>query len=243
MRRSTKLEWLCSVLVPSVIAITACSPALDQARSEPPGGGADPVVETDTTAGAADDEMTSETFPPARPSGRSSGDVDAAAANGAVPPGTELTFQSDNFDLDEDGDYSASLAAPVGWQSRLFIGVEFEPQASAGLGFFTRLSAQAGCDGLCEATDWEARLNGPDGYLSMLEEGANVVDRREVSGSEGVVLTVEDSFGTTVTVLRWDDSADHYFECEAVLDEGAADLAPAFEAACLAARPDWFPVG
>ena len=59
----------------------------------------------------------------------------------------------------------------------------------------------------------------------------------------GVVRIVEDTFGTTVIVLRWDDSADHYFQCEAILDDGAQELAEAFEAACLGSRPDWFEVG
>ncbi len=231
------LGWLCSVIVPAAMGISACSPGFGEANAEP--------AETTavTVASDSDGAMTADTFPSARPSGRSSDDVDATAANDAVPTGTELTFESDNFDLDEDGDHSASLVAPVGWNSRLFIGVEFEPEPDAGLGFFTTMKVSAGCDGLCEVTDWEDRLTGPDGYLTMLDDGGSVVDRRDVDGSEGVVLTTEDSFGTSVIVLRWDDAADHYFECEATLDDGAEDLASAFEAACLASRPDWSPVG
>ena len=221
MRRATL------VVVSAVMTVTACSPGLGEATAQPSD---DPAVAVTD----ADDAITVETFPPARPSGRSSDGVDATAANDAVPAGTELEFESNNFDLDEDGDSSASLVAPIGWSSRVFIGVQFEPEADAELGFFTRMKVDAGCDGLCEATDW---------YLTMLDEGGNVVERRGVTGSAGAVRIVEDSFGTTVIVLRWDDAADHYFQCEAMLDDGAEELAEAFEAACLASRPDWFEVG
>ncbi len=234
MRRATL------VVVSAVMTVTACSPGLGEATAQPSD---DPAVAVTD----ADDAITVETFPPARPSGRSSDGVDATAANEAVPAGMELEFESNNFDLDEDGDSSASLVAPIGWSSRVFIGVQFEPEADAELGFFTRMKVDAGCDGLCGATDWEERLTGPDGYLTMLDEGGdeggNVVERRGVTGSAGAVRIVEDSFGTTVIVLRWDDAADHYFQCEAMLDDGAEELAEAFEAACLASRPDWFEVG
>lgn len=233
MRRSTMFGWLSSIILPAAVAITACSPGLDQAASERSGG-------TTTTAAAVEDDITADTFPPARPSGRS-GD-DAADANDAVPSGIDLEFEADNFDLEDDGEHTASLVVPVGWESKSFIGVDFEPNDDE-LGFFTEMSVAAGCDGLCEVTDWEERLNGPDGYLTMLGDGGSVVERREVDGSEGVLLITQDSFGTSVIVLRWDDSADRYFECEATLDDDAEDLAAAFEAACLAARPDWFPVG
>ena len=33
-----------------------------------------------------------------------------------------------------------------------------------------------------------------------------------------------------------------FFTCEATIEAGAEDLVPAFEAACLATRPEWFPV-
>ena len=236
MRRLKLVAWTASVVVPSIMAFTACSTGLGETTAQPSD---DPAV----TVTGGDDDITVDTFPPARPSGRPSDGVDATAANDAVPAGMELEFESANFDLDENGDASASLVAPIGWSSRVFTGVQFEPEADAALGFFTRMKVDAGCDGLCEVTDWEERLTGPDGYLTMLDEGDNVVERRDVTGSAGVVRIVEDTFGTTVIVLRWDDSADHYFQCEAILDDGAQELAEAFEAACLASRPDWFEVG
>ena len=129
----TVLEWLCPVMLAAAMAVTACSPEFDEANAERSG------ESSDTSAAANDDGITVDTFPPARPSGRSSDEVDATAANDAVPPGMELKFESAHFDLDEEGDHSASLVVPVGWESRLFIGVEFAPEPDAGFGFFTKI--------------------------------------------------------------------------------------------------------
>lgn len=177
------------------------------------------------------------------------------AANDAVPSGATLRFESGRFDLsevadddDDDADYeggeAVSLVVPVGWpRGDNFLGLTFEPPIDVALGDSTRVTFSSGCDGFCEPGDWEERLNGPDGLLTTRTAGAEVLDRRGTSGSAGTVLITEEESAITVLVLRWDDSVDHFFECEAVLDDGAHDLAPAFEAACLAARPDWFPVG
>ena len=123
------------------------------------------------------------------------------------------------------------------------MGVAFEPPSDEDLGFFTKMSVETGCDGMCEPTDWEKRLNGPDGFLTLQTKDVDVVEQRSTKGSDGTVLITEDSFGTNVLVLRWDDSADHFFQCEADLDEDDANLAEAFTAACEASLPDWFPVG
>ena len=58
-----------------------------------------------------------------------------------------------------------------------------------------------------------------------------------------MLTTLDEDGATTVAVLRWDDTVDHYFSCEASLDADDAALLPAFVAACEAARPNWFPVG
>ena len=41
-----------------------------------------------------------------------------------------------------------------------------EPPDGAPFGFFTSMSLASGCDGMCEVTDWEQRLRGPEGYLT-----------------------------------------------------------------------------
>ncbi|CCM65728.1 MAG: hypothetical protein WBB51_07265 [Candidatus Microthrix parvicella] len=171
------------------------------------------------------------------------GTGDAGPANDALPSGTSLRFEAQPFALDDDGEYSATIVAPVGWDEGRFLGVAFEPPSDEDLGFFTKMSVETGCDGMCEPTDWEKRLNGPDGFLTLQTKDVDVVEQRSTKGSDGTVLITEDSFGTNVLVLRWDDSADHFFQCEADLDEDDANLAEAFTAACEASLPDWFPVG
>ena len=167
----------------------------------------------------------------------------AEAANAAVPAGVDLSFATEQLALDDDGGYGVLAVAPVGWEHSSFLGVTLEPPADADVGFFTSLELSTGCDGLCAPTDWEERLNGPDGYLTMRTDNADVVEQRDVDGSEGTELITEDSFGTRVLVLRWDDSADHYFKCEATLDEDDVALVQAFSAACRASTPDWIRVG
>ena len=46
-----------------------------------------------------------------------------------------------------------------------------------------------------------------------------------------------------VVATRWDNRADHYFECRVKLDEEDVELWPAFVAACEAAVPLWIPAG
>ncbi|MBK9558714.1 MAG: hypothetical protein IPO44_03805 [Candidatus Microthrix sp.] len=94
MRRLKLVAWTASVVVPSIMAFTACSTGLGETTAQPSD---DPAV----TVTGGDDDITVDTFPPARPSGRPSDGVDATAANDAVPAGMELEFESANFDLDE----------------------------------------------------------------------------------------------------------------------------------------------
>ncbi|MGL4300924.1 MAG: hypothetical protein ACRCW4_17845, partial [Candidatus Neomicrothrix subdominans] len=91
MRRLKLVAWTASVVVPSIMAFTACSTGLGETTAQPSD---DPAV----TVTGGDDDITVDTFPPARPSGRPSDGVDATAANDAVPAGMELEFESANFD-------------------------------------------------------------------------------------------------------------------------------------------------
>lgn len=198
---------------PWIMVIGACSPGIDEATPE-------------TTMEPSEESA-------------------AAAANDAVPPGVDLEFEVFGANLDEKGgDNPASIVAPVDWrQDASTFGFTFEPPADSDLGPDSTYAVENNCDGLCGPTDWEERLTGPDGYLTrQADDGVNVVERRETTGSAGAVLITEESDTTVVRVLRWDDSAPEFFTCEATIEAGAEDLVPAFEAACLASRPEWFPV-
>ena len=95
---------------------------------------------------------------------------------------------------------------------------------------------------MCEATDWEARLRGEDGYLSSYIEGHDGAERA-VTGSAGTAIVTTTDSGASILVMRWDDTVDKYFTCEVELEDSEVALVAAFTAACEAARPAWFPVG
>lgn len=168
------------------------------------------------------------------------GEVDLAAVEAVVPAGTAIAFSTPSFALADDGDYVVRAAVPVGWeQSEPFLGVSFEPQGDD-FDFFTELQFDAGCDGLCEVTDWEARLTGPDGFLTRTRERGEI--RRDESIADGVLL-VSDGFagGIDVRVIRWNDEAERYLSCEAELGEDDVSLVDVFIAVCTTAVPGWFP--
>lgn len=170
------------------------------------------------------------------------GEVDLAAVEAVVPAASGIVFSTASFALEDDGDYVVRAAVPVGWeQSEPFFGVTFEPQGDD-FDFFTELSFDAGCDGLCEVTDWEARLTGPDGFLTRTRESAEI--RRDESITDGVLL-VSDGFagGIDVHVIRWNDEAERYLSCQAELGEDDVSLVDVFVAVCTTAVPGWFPAG
>jgi hypothetical protein len=169
-------------------------------------------------------------------------EADAAAAQSLAPAG--LTFEAKRVDLEEDGRYLASVVVPVGWELDSGFNVSFDPPSESGFGFFTSLEVGAGCDGSCEATDWEARLRAPEGYLTNATADRTVSDERVLTAPAGVAVTATGSDGDIrVIVLRWDNAADRYFQCVAELDADDAALAPSMVAACEASRPGWFAVG
>lgn len=165
--------------------------------------------------------------------------ADATAATAALPTGSGIEFEVASVDLD-DG-YTASVVVPVGWESDSIIGLAYSPPSGSSFSIFSEIVFDAGCDGVCEATGWDARLRAPDGYLTSYLEAHPGATEAPVSGSEGIVVTATD--GPSAIVLRWDDGADKYFKCEVDLDEDDAALFPALLAACEAARPAWFAVG
>lgn len=170
-------------------------------------------------------------------------DITADAANAALPAGSGITFSVQSADLEDDGDYLASMVVPEGWTSESNFNVEFSPPPESGASIFTSVEAGAGCDGTCEATDWDARLRGEMGFLTQFFASHPSATESPISGSEGVIVT--DTTGDDVVglVLRWDDGADKYFSCEVTLESEQADLLPAFVTACESSRPAWFAVG
>ncbi len=167
--------------------------------------------------------------------------ADVSSANAALPSGSGIEFEMRSADLEEDGEYVASVVVPVGWEAETNFDTSFTPPSGSSSGLFTSIDIGAGCDGVCEANDWETRLRGTDGYLSSWMAAHPSARELPIAGSEGVVLT-STADEAVALVLRWDDGADKYLKCEVELDDDRADLIPAFVAACEAARPAWFVV-
>ena len=170
-------------------------------------------------------------------------DITADAANAALPAESGIAFQVVSADLDDDGEYLASMVVPEGWTSDTGFNVEFSPPADSGVSIFTSIEAGAGCDGTCEATDWEERLRGESGFLTQFFSSHPGAAESPIAGSEGVIVTNTTEDEAVAVVLRWDDGADKYFSCEVSLEPEQADLLPAFVAACESSRPAWFAVG
>lgn len=168
--------------------------------------------------------------------------ADVTAANAAVPVGVGLTFTSQVVMMQEDGTKMTAVPVPDRWELETFIDVSFSPPLDSGWSIFTSMDLAAGCDGNCQATDWEARLRGNEGYLSAYLENNEGASEAPIAGSEGVVATYDNTDGAGVLVLRWDDAADHFFRCEVSLEPEEAAQLPAFTAACVAARPSWIAV-
>ncbi len=165
--------------------------------------------------------------------------ADPAAANAAVPSTFGLTFDVIEIDLEDDGDYLVSAVVPTGWErDDSFFGTVFE--APDDFGFFTKLTLDTGCDGMCEATDWDARLNGDDGFIALYRESGDLIVDRATTGTPGVVLAKPGfSDGVEGRVIRWDNATDRYFVCDFELDSDDVGLVDAFVAACEAAQPGW----
>lgn len=167
---------------------------------------------------------------------------DPSSANAALPAGAGFSFVSQTVAVEDDGEYLVSAVVPEGWETDgdPFFGITFEP-AGGDFDFFSQLSLRAGCDGLCEPTDWQARLEAADGFLT--QNRANIDHLVDEALPSGGWLLVADGFagGVDGTVLRWNDAADRFLVCEFTLGEDDVDYLDAFVAACVAAAPGWFP--
>lgn len=169
--------------------------------------------------------------------------ADPAGATNQLPPGSQVGFEVVTVVLDEEAGRKASIVVPSGWEINDDFNVSIEPPSGSAFGFMTSISLDDGCDGMCVANDWEERLRGEDGYIPMVTADHDVIEDRVPAGSDGAVLVLaEDGVASRSVVLRWDDEVDHYFRCEAMVDEDDAELLAALTTACEAARPNWFPV-
>jgi hypothetical protein len=170
--------------------------------------------------------------------------ADASSANAALPAGSNLRFEVREVELEdpEDG-YRASVVVPVGWTEDSSFGVTFEPPSGSEFSILEEYRVNAGCDGLCEPTNWERRLRGPEGFLTNWIGSATVTEDRAPDGSAGAVITTRNADGgVRGGVFRWDDAADRYFACTVELKAERASLLPAFMAACEASRTNWVSV-
>lgn len=171
--------------------------------------------------------------------------ADPGPANAALNTVAEgLSFDVSELALEDTRGYHASVVHPAGWTLETGISSTFEPPMDSGWSIFDEVRVSAGCDGVCQPTDWQSRLRGPDGYLTGLTQGSTVTVDRPVSGSAGVVLVLTNAAGDPrAAVVRWLDTASRYFLCEVRLSAERASLIDAFVTACEASRPGWIPVG
>lgn len=169
--------------------------------------------------------------------------ADPGPANAALTAGSGVTFEVSELTLEDTRGYHASVVHPAGWSLETGISTTFEPPMDSSWTIFDEVRVSAGCDGICQPTDWQSRLRGADGYLTNLSQGMTVTLDRPVTGSAGIVMLLNDSSGDVRgAVVRWLDTASRYFLCEVRLDAERAALLDAFVTACEASRPGWIPV-
>jgi len=136
-----------------------------------------------------------------------------------------------------------SAIVPEGWETDEeddpVFGVTFDP-SGGDFGFFSEMSFRSGCDGLCEPTDWRARLEDDDGFLTTSR--ANFEHLTDEALADGWLLVSEGfSGGIDGTVIVWNNGADRYLVCDFTLDEEDTAYLDAFVAACSSSSPGWFP--
>ena len=157
-----------------------------------------------------------------------------------VDQGNTIEFEMVSAVIDEE--WPVELMVPQGWHVendiRGTVTVKIRDHDDQGrlsgepgdeTSIFTRMEFETGCDGMCEANDWQARLNGPDGWLTLHRDGAEILRDEALPG--GWVL-IERDRRIEVTVLRWEDHASRYLECFVEIDSDDAHLVDQFVDAC-----------
>ncbi|MEM7287691.1 MAG: hypothetical protein AAF480_15170 [Actinomycetota bacterium] len=104
---------------------------------------------------------------------------------------------------------------------------------------FTTMVLDTGCQGTCAPTDWEERLNGPEGYLTERRGSKDLM--RDEALADGWIQVELDGGDIEVEVLRWHDEAPRYLKCELDIDDDDVHLLDSFIEACVSTNPRWFP--
>ena len=142
--------------------------------------------------------------------------------------------------LDEDGEHNVSMQVPA--DATIDVDGLFGTEVRIGEDFsiFTELELNASCDGICEAQNWGAKINGPAGELGRLR--ASITPENDAPIEDGWILSGPeiDGDGVLGAVMRWDDTASHYFSCTIEVDARDVDRADELLTICLTAEPLWF---
>lgn len=174
----------------------------------------------------------------AEPVGTEPADTEPQAAEGDLAFASVAT-EAVTFEIDDvfDDVHAVTAHVPVGWEKSEFVGTTFTPPSDGGFGFFTDLSFNNGCNGVCEAQNWADNLNGPDGLLTRARENSTVLRDESIPG--GWLLVVDGEITRNIKVVRWNDDQAFYFTCEAELDQEDHRLEVEMVDLCLAADPHW----
>ena len=172
-------------------------------------------------------------------------DANSTAAGPAV-----LQFETVTALIDDEWEVEATI--PAGWHigPRFFGELEVvirdfdENDRRSGqpgdvASIFTTMVLDTGCQGSCEPTDWEARLNGPEGYLNERRNSKELI--RDEAVADGWVQVELDGRDIEAEVLRWHDEASRFLKCELDIDDDDVHLLDSFIEACTSTTPRWFP--
>lgn len=190
-----------------------------------------PLKDPPSTLAATDDPA--DTSPDSNPASSPDNSPDSAPTTG--PDVDWVTFEL--TDIFDEG-HQVTAAIPAGWIEHDVFVDRWRPPDNSGHGFFTDIGFDDGCDGVCQAKDWERALNGPDGQLSRARDEWVVL--RDESIDNGWIMVTEGAVvSRKVTVLRWNNDADFFFQCRVELDEEDAHLVDEMVDICLLADPLW----
>lgn len=197
-----------------------------------------------TTVGGAEMQIPQE--PPSEPNRTvTTGSVGAVAATVNDTLSGAVQFEWTHLPLEEglDGQsYDVKALVPSGWELRSLMGASFE--APETMDFFSDMNFDTGCQGHCEAKDWQAEvMDNPDLSPFAVSSDVEVLVRQDLSNPTGRLLVYRASFGgdptATVILSRWNDQASRYFVCTVSLHGFDTSLWPGFADACVAAQPTW----
>jgi len=137
---------------------------------------------------------------------------------------------------DDDG-RMVSIATPQGavWSEGRRATLELPSRES----IFTDLELDSGCDGSCGPQDWAAKMQGIDSPLTRqrILIGAGIENDHPIDS--GWLLTGSEGADYEILVVLWNDQADHYFTCEASIDDSDRSLVDQTISIFLSALPDW----